>query len=128
MANTINRIPLPEHIYLVGNFNARVGAGHESWPEVLGLHGIRKMNENGQRLLEFCCQRNLCMTNTFFQTILCHRASWRHPRSKQWHQVDLIITCCGSLNSVQNTRVYHSANCNTDYSLVISNIKIKPKK
>jgi len=128
MANTIDRIPMPEHIYLVGDFNARVGTDHESWPEVLGHHGIGKMNENGQRLLEFCCHRNLCVTNTFFQNKLCHRASWRHPRSKHWHQLDLIITRRGSLNSVRNTRAYHSADCDTDHSLVISNIKIKPKK
>ncbi|XP_018022180.1 uncharacterized protein LOC108678311 [Hyalella azteca] len=81
------------------------------------------MNENGQKLLEFCCHRNLCVTNTLFQNKLCHRASWRHPRSKHWHQLDLIITRRGSLNSVK-----HSADCDTDHSLVISNIKIKPKK
>ncbi|XP_018026545.1 uncharacterized protein LOC108681971 [Hyalella azteca] len=79
LANTIDRIPMPEHIYLVGDFNARVGTDHESWPEVLGHHGIGKMNENGQRFLEFCCHHNF-------------------------------------------------ADCDTDHSLVISNIKIKPKK
>ncbi|XP_018015422.1 uncharacterized protein LOC108672290 [Hyalella azteca] len=128
MVNTKYNIPMPEHIYLVGDFNARVGTDHESCPEVLGHHGIGKMNENGQRLLEFCCHRNLCVPNTFFQNKLCHRASWRHPRSKHWHQLDLIITRRDSLNSVRNTRVYHSADCDTDHSLVISNIKIKPKK
>ena len=61
---TTNRIPAFEHVYLLDDFNARVGADRESWPRVLGHHGIGKLNENGQRLLEFCCFHNLCVTNT----------------------------------------------------------------
>ena len=35
--------------------------------------------------------------------------SWRHPRSKHWHQLDMILTKRGDLNNVQNTRSKHSA-------------------
>ena len=108
---TINRIPASEHIYLLGDFNARVGADRESWPRVLGHHGIGKLNENGQRLLEFCCFHNLCVTNTYFQNKDRRKASWRHPRSNHWHQLDLVITRADSINNVCNTRAYHSADC-----------------
>ena len=124
----ISRFPVTEHVYLLGDFNARVGADRESWPNVLGHHGIGKMNENGQRLLELCCYRNLCVTNTYFQNKACHKVSWRHPRSKHWHQLDMIITKRDSLNSVCNTRSYHSADCDTDHSLIATKVKLKPKK
>ena len=123
----ISRIPAVEHIYLLGDFNARVGADHESWPDVLGHHGIGKMNENGQRLLELCCYRKLCVTNTYFQNKACHKVSWRHPRSKHWHQLDMIITKRDSLNNVCNIRSFHSADCNTDHSLIATKLKLKPK-
>ena len=124
----IKGIPLMEQVYILGDFNARVGADHESWPDTLGHHGIGKMNENGQRLLELCCYHRLCVTNTYFKNKTCHKTSWRHPRSKHWHQLDLIITRKESLNNVHNTRAYHSADCDTDHSLIASRVKLRPKK
>jgi len=126
--SAIRKTPASEHIFILGDFNARVGSDHESWQTALGHHGIGKMNENGQRLLELCCYHNLCVTNTFFQNKAIHKASWRHPRSQHWHQLDLVITHRTSLNSVCNTRAYHSADCDTDHSLVASRIKLRPKK
>ena len=122
LVTVVSNIPEAEHIYLLGDFNARVGA------DVLGHHGIGKMNENGQRLLELCCYRKLCVTNTYFQNKACHKVSWRHPRSKHWHQLDMIITKRDSLNNVCNTRSYQSADCNTDHSLIATKVKLKPKK
>ena len=86
------------------------------------------MNENGQWLLEFCCAHNFCETNTFFQTKSYQKVSWRHPRSGHRHQIDLIITRHQSLNSVPITCTYHSADCDTDHSLVYSKIRLQPKK
>ena len=37
-----------------------------------------------------CTFHDLCITNSF-RTTPQHKASWRHPRSKHWHQLDLIL-------------------------------------
>ena len=126
--DTINRIPTSEHVYLLGDFNARVGADRESWPKVLGHHGIGKLNENGHRLLEFSCFHNLCVTNTYFQNKDRRKASWTHPRSNHLHQQDLVITRADSINNVCNTKAYHTADCDTDHSLVASWVKVAPKR
>uniref|UniRef100_A0A0L8IBS4 Endonuclease/exonuclease/phosphatase domain-containing protein n=1 Tax=Octopus bimaculoides TaxID=37653 RepID=A0A0L8IBS4_OCTBM len=76
----IRNIPTNENIYLLGDFNARVGSDHDSWPICVRHFGIGNMNDNGQRLLEFCTYLNLCITNTFFANKPSHKASWRHPR------------------------------------------------
>ena len=35
-----------EHLFLLGDFNARVGDDHDSWPTCLGHYGTGKINEN----------------------------------------------------------------------------------
>ncbi|XP_076052811.1 uncharacterized protein LOC143032227 [Oratosquilla oratoria] len=54
--------------------------------------------------------------------------SWCHPRSKHWHQLDLILIRRSNIKLVQITRTYHSADCDTDHSLVCCKIRFQPKK
>ena len=56
------------------------------------------------------------------------KVSWRHPRSKHWHQLDMILTRRDSINSVCSTRAFHSADCDTDHSLIAAKVKLKPRK
>ena len=124
----LSGIPSSEGLYLLGDFNARVGANHEAWPSCLGSFGRGKINENGQRLLELSCQHGLCVTNTYFRCKDIHQASWRHPRSRHWHQLDLVITRRRNIGSVLLTRSYHSADCDTDHALVASKLRLTPKR
>ena len=105
-----------------------VGADHSSWPTCLGHFGIGNMNENGQRLLELCCYHSLSITNTFFITKPQHKVPWRHPRSKHWHQLDLVLTRCINLGNVKLTRSYQSADCDTDHTLVCCKVNFKAKR
>ena len=128
LEGAIKPIPKNEYLLLLGDFNARVGADNNAWPNCLGPHGVGEINDNGQRLLEFCSAHNLCVTNTYFSGKECHKVSWQHPRSKRWHQLDLCITRRADLKCILHTRSYHSADCNSDHSLVASKVKIHLKK
>ncbi|XP_069157717.1 craniofacial development protein 2-like [Procambarus clarkii] len=112
-------IPQQEPVFLLGDFNARVGYDHSSWHSCLGQFGFGKMDESGPRLLEFCCRHDLCITNSFFDTKPLHKVSWRHPRSKHWHQLDLVLTGRSNLRNVKLTRSFQSADCDTDHSLAV---------
>ena len=128
LASIIKEIPNKEQLLILGDLNARVGSDNESWPSALGKFGVGKMNANGQRLLELCTYHNLCVANSFFHTKPQHKVSWRHPRSGHWHQLDLVLTRRANLNAIHHVRTYHSADCDTDHSLVVSKIRIRPKK
>ena len=120
-------MPKSDKLILLGDFNARVGNDRESWPDTIGAFGIGKINENGQHLLELSAKFQLCVANTYTQCKDHHNASWMHPRSMTWHQLDLILIRRRHLNDVTKIRPYNSAACDTDHSLVISNMKLSPK-
>ena len=78
--------------------------------------------------LELCCHHSLPITNTFFMTKPQHKVSWRHPRSKHWHQLDLVLTRCTNLGNVKLTRSYQSADSGTDQSLSGCRVNFKAKR
>ena len=124
----IESVPANEQLFILGDFNARVGADNTAWPTCLGHHGTGKINENGERLLEFCCHNALCISNTYFALKEQYKVTWRHPRSGHWHQLDHVLVRRSNLNTIKITRSFHSADCNTDHALVISKVKIVLRK
>ena len=128
LSDTIQKVSTKDQIILLGDFNARVGSDHEAWPMCIGKFNVGNMNDNGQRLLELCSRFQLCVANSFFYSKPQHKVSWQHPRSKHWHQLDLVLTQRANLNSVKMVRSYHSADCDTDHSFVCCRIVLIPKK
>ena len=65
------------------------------------------------------------LLSAYFRTKPQHKVSWRHPRSKHWQRLDLIILRRAALKNVLHTRSYHRADCNTDHSLVCYRIRLQ---
>ena len=55
-----------DKLIILGDFNARVGSNQQLWENVLGPQGSGRCNENGLRLLSFCAENELLVTNTIF--------------------------------------------------------------
>ena len=70
------------------------------------------------------------IANSYFLPKPQHKVSWRQPRSKNWHQLDMILFMRSALKNVLHTHSYHtqSTDCDTDHSLVCCSIKLHPKK
>nr|VZI32261.1 unnamed protein product [Spirometra erinaceieuropaei] len=80
-----------DKLIVLCDFNARVGRDHAAWREVLGPHGLRGSNDNGLLLLRTCAEHRLILSNTFFCLPEREKATWRHPRSRQWHLLDYVL-------------------------------------
>ena len=124
----IQAIPREDKIILLGDFNARVGSSHHLWEGVLGRHGVGKCNDNGLRLLTFCSQHHLTITNTMLQLQNKFKTTWMHPRSKMWHLLDYVIVRRNDIKDVKLTRAMRGADGWTDHRLVrsILHLKIRP--
>ena len=57
--------PKRDVLSIIGDWNAKVGS--QEIPGVTGKFGLEVQNEAGQRLIEFCQENALVITNTLFQ-------------------------------------------------------------
>ena len=117
-------------VIVLGDFNARVGKDWESWPSVIGRHGVGHMNSNGLMLLEFCTRMKLSIMGTMFQLKNRLKNTWQHPRSKHWHQLDHVLANSQARQFIRVTKVNPSADCFTDHRLLLCkcSIVIKSRK
>ena len=83
--SVLRSVPRSDKLFLLGDFNARVGADHHVWGDVIGKHGVGSVNSNGLRLLNTCAEFDLLNTNTIFQQRDQLKTTWMHPRSRHWH-------------------------------------------
>lgn len=56
-------------------------ADDQTWPIFLGQHGIGKLNDCGQRLLQLWVLHDLYVINIYIQAKAQHKFSWRSPRN-----------------------------------------------
>jgi exonuclease III len=65
LSTLVDDVPDSDKLIILGDFNARVGTDDHTYSSVLGKFGKGQKNSNGQLLLNFCAQQDLCLTNTF---------------------------------------------------------------
>ncbi|BHF58724.1 hypothetical protein SprV_0100167900 [Sparganum proliferum] len=114
-----------DKLIVLGDFNVRVGTDHTAWRGVLDPHGLRGSNDNGLLLLRTCAEHRLIMTNTFFCLPEREKATWRHPRSRQWHLLDYVLVRRRDQRDVLVTKAIADADGWTDHRLVISKMRIR---
>ena len=69
--------PKKDVLFIIGDWNAKVGS--QETPGVTGKFGLGIRNEAGQRLIEFCQENALVITNTLFQQHKRRRYTWTSP-------------------------------------------------
>ena len=124
LSDAISAVPYKHRLYVLGDFNARVGREHSAWPRVLGRHSVGNENSNGTLLLQTCSQHELVICNTLFQQANKYKTTWMHPRSKHWHMLDYIITRQRDAGDVRKTRAMRGTDCWSDHRLVRSTVAL----
>ena len=129
---TLAAVPSRDLLIVLGDFNACTGANAVQWRSVIGLHGPKECNKNGERLLDFCACNNLVITNTWFQHKPIHQLTWYRngDRTNHGHLLDYVLVNHSFRSSVLDTRIYRATYLESDHELVISMLcfKIKTKR
>ena len=69
--------PKIDVLSIIGDWNAKVGS--QEIPGVTGTFDLGVQNEAGQRLIEFCQENALVVTNTLFQQHKRNLDTWTSP-------------------------------------------------
>ena len=81
--------PKKDVLFIIGDGNAKVGS--QETPGVTGKFGLGIRNEAGQRLIEFCQENVLVITNTLFQQHKRRLYTWTSPDGQQRNQIGYIL-------------------------------------
>ena len=81
-----------------------------------------------QRLIEFCQENALVITNTLFQKHKRRLYTWTSPDGQHWNQIDYILCSERWRGSIQSTKTRPGADCGSDHELLIVKFRLKLKK
>ena len=134
LSSLINSIKQRDALIVGRGFNAKTKLqvwGMEN-QIVVGKYERKKVNENGNLLLEFCKLHNLLITNTIFKHNPSHQTTWISPlttwiprKNPYRNQIDYIL-----MRKIMNSKIFASRSFNTnftrsDHKPVIIKIQIK---
>ena len=113
-------------IAFLWDWNAKVGS--QETPGVTGKFGLGIWKEEGQRLIEFCQENALVISNTLFQQRKRRLYTWTSPDGQHWNQIDYNLCSQRWRSSIQSAKTRPGADCASDQELHIAKFKCKLKK
>ncbi|XP_049946670.1 craniofacial development protein 2-like [Schistocerca serialis cubense] len=115
--------PKKDIVFIVGDWNAKVG--NEAVEGITGKYGLGTTNEAGQRLLEFCQENSLIITNTLFQLPKRRLYTWTSPDGQHRNQIAYILCNQRWKSAVQSATTRPGADCGSDHELLIAKFQMK---
>ena len=128
LSELVAAVPQHDLLAIVGDFNAHLGNDRTGISRELGpFSNPAPQNSLGTRVIDFCQQHNLFITNTFFEHKPTHRDTYRGDNNEYNHLLDLILVRQRFRTSVLDTRVSRKLReyVPSDHELVICKIRIK---
>lgn len=105
-------------LIITGDMNAKVGNLVNGLGRVMGQHGLGTVNDNGERLKEFCDFNEMVITGTIFPHKEIHKQTWVSPDGRTKNQIDHTLVNRKFRTSVLDTRAMRSADVASDHYLV----------
>ena len=84
----IKNVKTDDILCVMGDLNAKVGK--ERTTDITGQYGLGTRNKRGERLIEFCQQNKLIITNTYFKQHPRKLYTWKSPDGDTRNQIDYI--------------------------------------
>ena len=113
---------------VMGDFNAKIGKENLGYEEIMGRHGLGTRNENGEMFTDFCANNGLIIGGSMFEHKDIHKATWMSPDQATHNQIDHVCINKKFRRSLQDVRVYRSADIASDHHLLMAQVRLRLKK
>ena len=127
LQDLLEQTPKKDVLFIIGDWNAEVRS--QETPGVTGKFGqnskfgLEIRNETGQRLIEFCQENALVITNTLFQQHKRRLYTWTSPDNQHRNQIDYILCSQRWRGSIQSAKTSPGADCGSDNELLIGKFR-----
>lgn len=116
---------------IMGDWNAKIGKGRDG--DNIGEFGLGIRNDRGERLAQFCQEKDVVITNTYFKLPERRLYTWKSPADGidnkiVRNQIDYFLINKRYRNSIKAAKTYPGADVSTDHNPVIIRIEVKFKK
>ncbi|XP_049799803.1 craniofacial development protein 2-like [Schistocerca nitens] len=107
-----------DNLSIISDFNASIGEENKGlWN---GKFGLGKTNARGERLLDFCEQYEMIVTNTCFEMPKRRIYTWKSPTDGKMFQIDYILVKKKFMNQIKSSHSYPGYDIDSDHVLVIA--------
>ena len=128
LQDVINKVRRKDIVIMMGDMNAKVGDNNRGFEEIMGVHGLGLMNENGELFANMCATNEIVIGGTVFPHKMCHKATWFSPDQRTENQIDHICINRKFRTSLLDVRAYRGADVGSDHHLVVAKIRLKLRK
>ena len=118
--------PKKDVLFIIGDWNGKVGS--QETPGVIGKFGLGVQNEAGQRLMEFCQENALVITNNLFQQHKRRLYTWTSPDGQHQNETDYILCSRRWRSSIQPAKRRQGADCGSGHEHLSTKFRLKLKK
>ncbi|VDP41839.1 unnamed protein product [Schistosoma margrebowiei] len=127
LQSIIAKCSIKDLTILMGDLNAKVGMDNTGYEDIMGRHGLRERNENGDRFANLCASNKEVIGGTTFPHK--RKATWLSPDHTTENQVDHLCINKNFRRSMGNVRTRRGADITLDHHLIVATtIKLKLKK
>ena len=111
----------------MGDLNAKTGSDNQEYENVIGVHGLGVMNDNGERF-DACAANNIVIGGSVFPHKRIHKTTWVSPDQVTENRIDHIGINKMFRRSLQDVREKGGADVASDHHLVTARIKLKLRR
>ncbi|VDO77983.1 unnamed protein product [Schistosoma margrebowiei] len=128
LQSIIEKCPTKDLTILMGDLNAKVGMNNTGYEDIMGRHGLREKNENGERFANLGVFNKLVIGGTIFPHKRIHKTIWTSPDHTTQNQIDHICINKKFRRTMEDVRTRGGADIVSDQHLLVAKMKLKLQK